>query len=72
MDKAEMVAEEISTRWPQVSKHGIAFLLRREYGDVRREALEEAARIAEDFVCDVRPDAPSFVGAAIRAAKEET
>ena len=60
----------------------IAAILRREYGDVRREALEEAARICDqhalnwengritsasmDRVAQARMDA-----AGIRAAKEE-
>ncbi len=49
MDKAERVAEEaLQSVSYRVSRAGnrdrVAAILRREYGDVRREALEEAWR----------------------------
>ena len=55
----------------------IAAILRREYGDVRREALEEAARIADAFENSpgIGPNMGCIsrqVAAAIRAAKEES
>jgi len=80
MDKAERVAESIavwllansSQALLEKEEDKIAAIPRREYGDVRREAMEEAAQVAAADYPVIDERVQEAIIAAIRAAKEET